>query len=315
MRQVIASNEAQQRYIDDGKQDKNIDKSGMIFGYLKVLRKDENNHLNYICYCNACGRECSIPNAKLTLSPKGNSSCGCLSKFKGWLKKDEKYFDEIDTAEKAYWLGFIGADGTLDKQNTLVIRLKEEDISHLVKFKQAIKSNVEVKSIPIMAKYPGKEKTETTCCKIAITSKYMANVLKTYGIIPDKTKHFNLNFNLIPEEFHRDVIRGLLDGDGTFGIYYSKRAPNTMKVNIGFSGSKEIIKNIRDFFEKNNVGTHWKEYYKTDTFGELRNASIKDFGDILNFIYEDAKIYLDRKYIRYFELTKQYYYYINNKKH
>lgn len=45
-------------------------------------------------------------------------------------KFDENFFENIDTEEKAYWLGFIYADGAVFKR-TLSIRLSTKDIHHL----------------------------------------------------------------------------------------------------------------------------------------------------------------------------------------
>jgi len=44
-------------------------------------------------------------------------------------------FDEINTSDKAYWLGFIIADGYLnDNKNMLRIKLGDKDKHHLEKF-------------------------------------------------------------------------------------------------------------------------------------------------------------------------------------
>ena len=46
-------------------------------------------------------------------------------------------FDTIDTAEKAYWLGFIVADGYLNiSRRMLRIKLGNVDKSHLLKYIQ-----------------------------------------------------------------------------------------------------------------------------------------------------------------------------------
>ena len=48
-------------------------------------------------------------------------------------------FEIIDTEEKAYWLGFLYADGCISKnQNIIQIALKRADKTHLEKFREFI---------------------------------------------------------------------------------------------------------------------------------------------------------------------------------
>lgn len=58
------------------------------------------------------------------------------------LKKYTAYyafFKEIDTEEKAYWLGFIAADGFITtRDNTVGITLGRKDKNHLFKFTKSI---------------------------------------------------------------------------------------------------------------------------------------------------------------------------------
>ena len=60
------------------------------------------------------------------------------------LKKEKytynhNYFENIDTKEKAYWLGFIYADGNVNKAgSTLRINLQGKDHLHLAKFNKHI---------------------------------------------------------------------------------------------------------------------------------------------------------------------------------
>ena len=56
---------------------------------------------------------------------------------------DENFFDKIDTEEKAYWLGFIYADGAIFKR-TLSIRLSTKDIHHLEKFKKILNTDAAI---------------------------------------------------------------------------------------------------------------------------------------------------------------------------
>lgn len=72
-----------------------------------------------------------------------------MGKF--YYNKD--FFQKIDTEEKAYWLGFIYADGCINrmyrneklKSMDLEIGLCREDEKHLRKFLNYIESNVEIK--------------------------------------------------------------------------------------------------------------------------------------------------------------------------
>ena len=51
---------------------------------------------------------------------------------------DESYFKNIDTEEKAYWLGFLYADGYVRKRqrnSEMRLKLGIKDLDHLEKFK------------------------------------------------------------------------------------------------------------------------------------------------------------------------------------
>ena len=57
---------------------------------------------------------------------------------------NRQYFNNIDTEDKAYWLGFLLADGN-NTEATLRIRLKAADREHLEKFNTCINGNIEIK--------------------------------------------------------------------------------------------------------------------------------------------------------------------------
>lgn len=49
----------------------------------------------------------------------------------------ENLFKAIDTEEKAYWLGFLYADGNISKdKNVIELSLKESDIEHLKQYRK-----------------------------------------------------------------------------------------------------------------------------------------------------------------------------------
>lgn len=65
-------------------------------------------------------------------------------------KVNHNYFEKIDTEEKAYWLGFLYADGyvRIHKQRSgqLKLKLKKMDIEHIEKFKNTIESTQTIDS-------------------------------------------------------------------------------------------------------------------------------------------------------------------------
>ena len=62
---------------------------------------------------------------------------------------DYHYFDKIDTEEKAYWLGFLTADGWISKNEetnsaAVGVELQYGDINHLRKFNKSIGGNYQI---------------------------------------------------------------------------------------------------------------------------------------------------------------------------
>lgn len=118
----------------------------------------------------------------------------------------ENYFENIDCEEKAYFLGFIFADGSVSDKGQLTIDINEKDIDILLAFKQVIKSNCKINT---------RTKGNSVMSRIAIKNNNFVQHLHKYGIVPNKTKNTkHLPLNLIPKNLWRHFLRGLIDGDG-----------------------------------------------------------------------------------------------------
>ena len=200
-------------------------------------------------------------------------------------KFNERYFENIDSEEKAYWLGFIAADGCVYKNKQsyrLQINLKGSDIDHLKKFQKAISSDYK-----ITEKKVGKAQSNT--CQLKINSTKMCNDLIKNNIIERKSIIFEppiLNKNLM---IH--FIRGYFDGDGWI-TSYKRKDSNGYRNEVGIIGGKKALNYFIDFLPK---GFSKYEKYKDDKIIQISGSSIKTISETYNYLYENATVFLDRK--------------------
>lgn len=205
------------------------------------------------------------------------------------------YFEIIDTEDKAYWLGFIYADGciTKNKYNRQIfeIKLKISDINHLYKLKSALQSSHKI----ISARSNSKYSNNSECCGLHINSIKLTNDLYNLGVLYNKSKILKPPTILqVPQNLISHFIRGYFDGDGS--VYeYSK----THEGSVSFVGTKDILEWILQNIQT-CVNTHAKVYkYKNKDIYEVKIGGINNFTQIYKYLYINAKTYLDRKKIKY----------------
>lgn len=233
----------------------------------------------------------------------------------------------IDSPNKAYWLGFLWADGYIAKRDretwgkygarcanrleyNLKFSLKESDKGHLQKFVNDLQSNYPIYKYKTVG-FNGAEHSYES--RVFITNKYMCGDLlyEKLGLIPNRHDPTAI-INHIPKEFYRYFILGVFDGDGSFSEYSSLKYGD--KINISFGGSQELLEFIEDYLieqgviEKVNTPSGRRKLYqrhegRDGTWRTLCFAGIPQSSKILNFLYKDAVIYLDRKYQKYLDLS------------
>lgn len=218
---------------------------------------------------------------------------------------NESFFENIDTEEKAYWLGFLYADGNVyivkqkdgtSKGGTVELTLKSSDVEHLYKFLKSIQAD---KDYPINKRINKIGDKTYTAFRIELNSIKMCKDLINQGCVPQKSLILsapNINENLI-----HHFIRGYFDGDGCVsfnennhdGIYsilgtYELLSFICSHVNyISSTPQPKIVK--RNGLEKN--------YY------DLRFYSEHDQQMFYEYIYQPSNICLERKY----ELATKFY--------
>lgn len=196
------------------------------------------------------------------------------------IQKD--IFSIIDSEEKAYWLGFLYADGYVNKiQGQVAVALKEEDLQHLKKLKNFLKCNNKISY----------DKTNHAY-KLSFCCSQITNDLIKLGCVPCKSLILKFpNEIQVPSQFKKDFMRGYIDGDGCLCItdktYY-----------IGFTSTEDFINKAIEFF-------NWKpcKLLKSGQAKTWRCADKKLVPQYLHFLYKNSTIYLDRKYSKYLLMT------------
>lgn len=203
------------------------------------------------------------------------------------IKFNDHIFDKIDSEEKAYWLGFLYADGNVaSKSNNIELSLSSKDISHLEKFNKFLNNSSKIK----ISKVKGKGK-EYERCRIVITSKHLKNTLITLGCIPKKSCILTFpKETQVPKYLRKDFIRGYIDGDGCISF------PKTKRLALSVIGTKEFLTDLLNIFPQ--FGKIRKDKrWKNNTFYLNCGYSPAEF--IISKLYKNANIYLQRKYDRF----------------
>ncbi len=199
---------------------------------------------------------------------------------------NKEKFVNIDDADKAYWLGFLIGDGSINKSQTaLHLELSNIDIEHLEKFRAFINGTQQI--------HP----TRKNCCYIVICGKNFISSLSQYGLISNKTH--SVKTPNIPKELLSDFYRGVLDADGWITCHKSTDSGRDQH-EYGFSSANiEFLKEIQEWFS-NNMGRkvgYLKERVRSDKekVCQLIIGGNQQFLAITQLLYHNNSTALTRK--------------------
>jgi len=214
-------------------------------------------------------------------------------------KFNENYFDKIDTEDKAYFLGFLYADGYNNTERYyLSITLKWSDREILEKFRKYLGADNEVRF-----KITGDYKK----CLFIICGKHISKTLHDLGCPQKKSLILKFpTYDAVPKILLKHFVRGYFDGDGCFGEYASKNGYKKYCLHI--SSTKNFCESLKTLLLE-ELQIHSSVYViKNKSNNGITSAlccgcksSVYKF---LSWIYDDAKVYLDRKYKKYKESVK-----------
>jgi len=232
---------------------------------------------------------------------------------KEWNRKytlNQNYFDKIDTEDKAYFLGFLCADGNNYEKNKYIgLALKENDKEILEKFNYYLESNRPLSYVDKKTFYNKKTKKKYTRkpqYKLHINSITISNNLTKLGCVPNKS--LILQFpteNQVPSHLIRHFIRGYFDGDGSIYNYFDNRTQceryGCEIISTTFFNEK-LKRYIKSTLGLNPVIKYNKNHKKVTS--SLCFASKYESLDFLNWLYQNNSICLKRKYDKYLQIKE-----------
>ena len=225
--------------------------------------------------------------------------------YQNITKFNENVFDEINTEEKAYWLGFIYADGYISSSsNEFELSLAIVDLEHLNKFNEFMKhihNNVKIGDSKCGDKVFKR-------CRWGVTNKHLWNVLNNYGCTPRKSLTLKFPDESIfiesdkysKEELIRHFIRGYVDGDGCLSYQNKEHTIATLSI----LGTENFLNTLQQHIPEKN-----HKLQDNDKKSDITKVLTYNYGTayrVASYLYSNSHIYLDRKYNKYLEYCRLY---------
>lgn len=217
-----------------------------------------------------------------------------------------EFFDNIDTEEKAYILGLLYADGYNSESRTCVnLTLQESDKEILEKINNIIKSNRPLLFIR------AKSANHQHSWRLSLSSVKISKRLKDLGCPQGKSLILTFPTNdIMPEHLLQHFIRGYFDGDGSFYTYKHK---NYIKYGLCIVSTEQFCLKLKEILLNTlKLTTIIEKRHKNRNTStrQIRISGRKQIFIFLNWLYNNANIYLKRKYEKFmdaqntFSLTK-----------
>lgn len=194
--------------------------------------------------------------------------------------RNSNVFEKIDTEEKAYWLGFLYADGYVDpERGEIILGLADKDKEHIDKFRLFLETNAPYKDKINNQKKPYRF--------FRLYDKKLCEDLEKQGLYRKKSLTLEPKM-IIPNEFLIAWSRGLFDGDGS--IFSQKNSKNSIRYRIDLMGTEPVLNYVMNLWQIS------KKLDRNRTVPKIVVAGKREVNRILHLLYDDATIYLDRKY-------------------
>lgn len=207
-----------------------------------------------------------------------------IKKNRGHTRKyycDFDYFEQIDSCDKAYHLGWAFTDGNVCGSQYR-IRIRDYDVDVLENLNDKLNSTYKI--------YKRKD-----CVELDITNQQFVNNLINKGCT--ERKSYSVSFPHIDKEYLFDFIKGVFEGDGSY-ICTEK----THKINL-CSSSKNFLYSMKNILEENGIKSY-VYFIGEGGCGYLEISSKKSMAAFLNKILNTNSYFMKRKLLKINDLLK-----------
>ena len=219
---------------------------------------------------------------------------------------NKNFFEIIDTPSRAYWFGFLCADGSITRfykgenlrSMSVELTVKSDDEGHLHKYLEALESNTPIQHREIHLQSTGKT---YTACRCVINNTHLCWDLIDHGCTPCKSTTLMFpDSKDVPPELLSHFMRGYFDGDGSISQYMWGRQKTTVWT---LCGTEEFLTQFGAVLTENGVqlASGPKAEKRGEKIYELRIYGLANIQCLMAFLYQDStpSIRLDRKYNTY----------------
>ena len=214
---------------------------------------------------------------------------------------NEHYFDQVDSEAKAYWLGFILADGCVlwnksTRNYALQVGLQGRDIDHL----EMLESDLSGSRLPVTDPRNG-------TVKLVWYSKSLARQLMNLGIEPRKSG--TENRPLFPPHLARHFWRGVFDGDGSLTTQV-KSSTVVPEYRFSLAGSRLILEAFQQWAQSEVQIRPQKIAVARNSQGDTKTCVFymngnRQIAALATALYQESTRRLARKYTLYLALLEQ----------
>lgn len=201
---------------------------------------------------------------------------------------NSSFFSSINTEAKAYILGFIHADGTLSAVKSgnhyMVINVKESDKQIVNDIALAMEATVPIQLVKRRPSgYRGEDIARLCIGNKQIYSDLIALRVKEPQVLQS-----------IPSTLIHHFIRGVFDGDGCISVNYGRVRKGEWTFYL--LGIPELILKLDDILCMETGINKCKLVYPHPDLLRARHTGRGNVTKIGRYLYNDANIYLQRKY-------------------